>query len=458
MSDVADILGNEKVQLSASDEAARLFADKSKSKPKATKPKGMSRELFSLVGTESIAPAVQTDTIVFKNRRQSAQGKWVWAKFTNSARTDGKAFYHWVKADLQQAEYPYAKFNTRLEPVAYTDEEYEKFLTSPQWTRSETDHLMYICAEYDLRWPVIVDRYTPTPPRTTEELMGRFYFVSSKIKAVRTGMNDFTVKNSNTSVFDFEYERLRRVQQEALYRRTPEEDAEEIRLKEELKNVDAALKRLKKMNKLPKATSTSSKSPPPITMTYNTPSVGTPCLQSARLVGADRVQTGLAKSTVKKVCMMMKELGVPDKLLATKDICDTYENIQRDIVSLLSLHNTIAKKEKDLHGVKQSLGVSKRSQVVVPHAKLLVKEVEVPYVDKTPLPESSTASVVQAPSAAQYIPSGSTTKKSSSHKRKSSEMKASASLPGGIASIQPVVSNSTTSGATSNKPPAKRKK
>ena len=29
--------------------------------------------------------------------------------------------------------------------------------------------------------------------------------------------------------------------------RTPEEDAEEIRLKEELKNVDAALKRLKKM-------------------------------------------------------------------------------------------------------------------------------------------------------------------------------------------------------------------
>ena len=51
-------------------------------------------------------------------------------------------------------------------------------------------------------------------------------------------------------------------------------------------------------------------------------------MQSARLVGADRVQTGLAKSTVKKVCMMMKELGVPDKLLATKDICDTYENVR----------------------------------------------------------------------------------------------------------------------------------
>lgn len=87
MGDVADILGNEKVQLSASDEAARLFADKSKTKTKTSKPKGMSRELFSLVGAESIAPAVQTDTIVFKNRRQTAQGKWVWAKFTNSART-----------------------------------------------------------------------------------------------------------------------------------------------------------------------------------------------------------------------------------------------------------------------------------------------------------------------------------------------------------------------------------
>ena len=120
---------------------------------------------------------------------------------------------------MQHAEYPYAKFNTKLEPVEYTDEEYDKFLASPQWTRSETDHLMYICAEYDLRWPVIVDRYTLTPPRTTEELMGRYYFVTSKIKAVRAGMNDFSVKNSNTSVFDFDYDRLRRTQQEALYRR-----------------------------------------------------------------------------------------------------------------------------------------------------------------------------------------------------------------------------------------------
>ena len=86
MSDVADILGHEKPQSTVSEEAARLFADKSKSKPKLSKPKGMSRELFSLVGAENIAPAVQTDAIVFKNRRQSAQGKWIWAKFANSAR------------------------------------------------------------------------------------------------------------------------------------------------------------------------------------------------------------------------------------------------------------------------------------------------------------------------------------------------------------------------------------
>ena len=35
--------------------------------------------------------------------------------------------------------------------------------------------------------------------------------------------------------------------------RTPEEDAEEIRLKEELKNVDAALKKLKKLVLLSKS-------------------------------------------------------------------------------------------------------------------------------------------------------------------------------------------------------------
>ena len=39
------------------------------------------------------------------------------------------------------------------------DEEYSAALASKSWTRSETDHLIYICYKYDLRWPVIIDRY-----------------------------------------------------------------------------------------------------------------------------------------------------------------------------------------------------------------------------------------------------------------------------------------------------------
>jgi DNA methyltransferase 1-associated protein 1 len=80
-----------------------------------------------------------------------------------------------VKAGLENQVYPYAKYNTALEPVQYTDEEYEAYLQDDSWTRSETDHLMQLCAQYDLRWPVIVDRYTPTPPRTVEELQQRYY-------------------------------------------------------------------------------------------------------------------------------------------------------------------------------------------------------------------------------------------------------------------------------------------
>lgn len=37
--------------------------------------------------------------------------KWKWMSFTNPARTDNAAFYHWRRPSDEPKEYPFAKFN-----------------------------------------------------------------------------------------------------------------------------------------------------------------------------------------------------------------------------------------------------------------------------------------------------------------------------------------------------------
>jgi hypothetical protein len=99
MSDVANILGvAQAAPTTAADETARILGGKtstaataSAAKGKGRKPKGMSRELFSLMGQDGIAPSVQSNKAPvvsgFKTKRVSAfQGKWLWAPFSNSAR------------------------------------------------------------------------------------------------------------------------------------------------------------------------------------------------------------------------------------------------------------------------------------------------------------------------------------------------------------------------------------
>ena len=51
----------------------------------------------------------------------------------------------------------------------YDDEEWENVVArDPEWDRAETDYLLSLCEQYDLRFLVIADRYevrTPTKPQ-----------------------------------------------------------------------------------------------------------------------------------------------------------------------------------------------------------------------------------------------------------------------------------------------------
>ena len=47
----------------------------------------------------------------------------------------------------------------------YDDEEWENVVArDPEWDRAETDYLLSLCEQYDLRFLVIADRYEVRAP------------------------------------------------------------------------------------------------------------------------------------------------------------------------------------------------------------------------------------------------------------------------------------------------------
>ncbi|XP_022991708.1 SWR1-complex protein 4-like isoform X3 [Cucurbita maxima] len=179
--DAKDILGLPKNTLPLSQEK----------KPRAQKDAqrkrdGISREVYALTGgLAPIMPAI--DTSELKKRPPSDEKiTWQWLPFSNSARKDNLQLYHWVRVVNgipPIGDYSFAKYNKSVEVVKYTDEEYEKFLKDPSWTKEETDQLFDLCERFDLRFVVIADRFPST--RTVEELKERYYHASKAILGAR---------------------------------------------------------------------------------------------------------------------------------------------------------------------------------------------------------------------------------------------------------------------------------
>lgn len=216
-----------------------------KQKTGAARPnlKGLAREVQSLGGDNPIAIVSEIST--FKKRRFGSRkpaAKWVLSPFQNSARDDNQALLlrHWRKqtedlsrttsqpeqpqlatdGDAQEAstavasrpveteDSAFAKFNVHVDVPQYNDDLYESALTSADWTREETDYLFDLVRDFDLRWPLIWDRYEYTPgetdrngdnddvdmaqaivpatrARTMEDLKYRYYDVAAKLMAAQ---------------------------------------------------------------------------------------------------------------------------------------------------------------------------------------------------------------------------------------------------------------------------------
>ncbi|KAI3326169.1 SWR1-complex protein 4 [Xylariaceae sp. AK1471] len=204
--------------------------------------KGLAREVQSLGGDNPIAIVPEIST--FKKRRFASRKpatRWEMSPFRNSARNDQYLrLRHWRKETEDQSrataqsqsdgqtpgengvemekkaseieDSGFAKFNVQVDVPQYSEDQYNSNLVNSDWTRDETDYLFSLARDFDLRWPLIWDRYEYTPklpakvkgdggvdgtdpntamipapkPRTMEDLKQRYYEVVAKMMAVQT--------------------------------------------------------------------------------------------------------------------------------------------------------------------------------------------------------------------------------------------------------------------------------
>ncbi|KAL0436011.1 UNVERIFIED_CONTAM: SWR1-complex protein 4 [Sesamum radiatum] len=151
------------------------------------KPDGISREVYALTGgLAPLMPAVDVNQLKRKAQSDNEKITWQWLPFTNSARKDSLQLYHWVRVVNgipPTGDYSFAKYNKSVDVIKYTDEEYEKYLTDPAWTKEETDQLFDLCERFDLRFILVADRFPSS--KTLEELKDRYYSVSRAILIAR---------------------------------------------------------------------------------------------------------------------------------------------------------------------------------------------------------------------------------------------------------------------------------
>ena len=496
MADVAQILGVKSAPKSTSNKPLMPHSDLTGS---ATNELPTTVPTFVKIGNKQINP------------HQPAR-KWTWAPFSSSSRPDGLILNHWVRANVEYPDYPYARFDIHLDPVQYTPDEYKAWLTSEDWSQSETDALMEYARTFELRWPVIHDRWCAVcPPRPIEDLQHRFYTVAAKLlqrrvsheAAVETkalessaaaGFEDPQLlletaaaralassdaqhqpliqhlgTGTCNKVFDLNYEKERRAQWEALWKRTKEEEVEEVALRNELKQVETQLRKLKKRGAHVMAASgtAASRAATPIpapevavqqvdqamATTAPTPVPGIPYLQSARLVlPATGGDTGISKALVARMEALLAEMNVPSTTIATKRACDLMDTVRRDALTWLLLEKQVIQREGILRARRLKLAKMGGNIRVVDEETLL---------GIAPPPAPRPKPVTKAPTAAPAVAASSKVKapasKPTTGSKPATKKPAAAAAPTSTATAAPTTTASSTE-VKAKKPPAKRKR
>ncbi|WAR53570.1 hypothetical protein PtB15_3B78 [Puccinia triticina] len=190
--------------------------------------------------------------------------KWLWAPIDHPARKDGLKLKHWVRADDQEV-YRFAKYDKTSNVFSYTTEEYYHLLRDDHWTKAETDYLFELLNTYDLRFPVVHDRYeyVGSHERTLDDLKARYYSICQKLIPHRPSATNSTTASHlddpnkkqliQSYHFDKQKEAERKKHVKSLLNRTPAQLQEEEFVYIETRRLEQnLLKRIKNRDELMK--------------------------------------------------------------------------------------------------------------------------------------------------------------------------------------------------------------
>ncbi|PSN64062.1 hypothetical protein BS50DRAFT_576681 [Corynespora cassiicola Philippines] len=293
--DVRDLLGLP----TGSDTPKPAIRKQPKSAAPSRKIQGVAREVAALYGERPPPVAVYEEKKTYRAKRQSTgpAKKWVQQPFVNLARNDGLVLKHWRRKptrapaaegedtpmDDNENSDPYieqstefVRYNIAPDMPTFTDEEYNQYLRSDDWSREETDYLFDVIRDYSYRWAVIWDRYdyqpankshlsdetlgndpsqalatmpfAPPKQRTVEDLKARFYEISAKLMKLRIPEVHMDADQYSTyemlTKFEPQLERNRKNLAIALMNRSMDEVKEEEFLLAELQRINMAANRL----------------------------------------------------------------------------------------------------------------------------------------------------------------------------------------------------------------------
>jgi DNA methyltransferase 1-associated protein 1 len=120
------------------------------------------------------------------------------------------------------------------------------------WSKEETDYLFSLCRQYDLRFPVIEDRYDfESKPRTMEDLKDRYYSVYRKMILQGKGpISGDYIPDRQSLAAQYAYDKSKEVERKnaliMLFNRTKEQVEEEEALFIEAKRIELNEARLSK--------------------------------------------------------------------------------------------------------------------------------------------------------------------------------------------------------------------
>ncbi|GMP87405.1 hypothetical protein CsSME_00039795 [Camellia sinensis var. sinensis] len=329
------------------------------------KPDGISREVYALIG--GLAPLMPSiDVAQLKRRTQSENEKitWQWLPFSNSARKDNLQLYHWVRvvnAVPPTGDYSFAKYNKSVDIVKYTDEEYEKHLTDPMWTKEETDQLFDLCERFDLRFVVITDRFPSS--RTVEQLKDRYYSASRAILISRASSpGDVSGHPIVKEPYNVSQEIERKRSLSMVLSQTKQQERKDAEVLSEAKKISESCMAARgaEESELPVTSPSSSvqfasANVAPPTSIAESASVATSLRVLrvyTRTYALDQMVQAASSSaglrTIKRVEQTLQDLGVNLKpKVPTKAVCAEHLELRKEILTLLNLQKQLQNKEAE---------------------------------------------------------------------------------------------------------------